>query len=131
MGSNSNSLHHRKSGHTENSDTGITPEHRSHLALEDSLKLLNDAKISNAEYIDNLNLEAQIPFLKDPILDLTDGTDDYVPIKGESGYVTMNGNLDDIVVPELSKFGLTGVGNSAIWHEVLTDGGELVKTWFC
>ncbi|XP_013185048.1 alpha-sarcoglycan isoform X2 [Amyelois transitella] len=100
MGSTNNSLHHRKSGNTDTPSTsGHTPEHRGHLALEESLKLLNEAKI-NSEF-DNLNI------LKDPIVDLNDGTDDYVPIKSDmAGYASMKPELDDIDVPDLTKFGI-------------------------
>ncbi|KAG7295013.1 hypothetical protein JYU34_022569, partial [Plutella xylostella] len=48
LGSATNSLHHRKSGNTEH-----TP---SHLVLEETLKLLNEAKIGG-DYIDDLNSE--------------------------------------------------------------------------
>lgn len=113
LGSNTNSLHHRKTGYdkTTPSTRGHTPEHsRGHLALEESLKLLNEANISSLDYTDNVN----VPVLKDPIIDLTDGTDDYIPIKPDgSSYVSMKQNLDNIVVPELSKYGLT-VGSSGI-----------------
>ncbi|XP_050681946.1 alpha-sarcoglycan isoform X2 [Leptidea sinapis] len=110
-----NSLHHRRSLNTDihiASGSGHTPEHNRHLALEESLKLLNEANI--ASEFDNL-------LLKDPVLDLTDGCDDYVPIRPDTidyvplkpdhaGYVSMNPELDDIIVPELSKFGVPGVG---------------------
>ncbi|XP_045506640.1 uncharacterized protein LOC123702859 [Colias croceus] len=75
-----NTLHHRKS-HTHtptHTDTEThTPEHR-HLALEESLKLLNEANI--ASEFDNL-------LLKNPIVDFNDGSEDYVPIKQDPGYV--------------------------------------------
>ncbi|XP_050553795.1 uncharacterized protein LOC118270253 isoform X1 [Spodoptera frugiperda] len=94
MGSATNSLHHRKSTDRTPSTSGHTPEHRTHL-LEESLKLLNEAKI------DSLSI-------KDPIIDLNDGTEDYVPIKPDaSGYVSMK-DLDDIDVPDLAKFGIAG-----------------------
>ncbi|XP_073963378.1 sarcoglycan alpha isoform X1 [Choristoneura fumiferana] len=94
LGSATNSLHHRKSAADKTPSTsGHTPEHR-HLALEDSLKLLNEANIANSIF-DNL---------KDPIVDLKDGADDYVPIKPD-GYVSMK-NLDDIDVPDLGKYGI-------------------------
>ncbi|XP_045455467.1 uncharacterized protein LOC123665169 [Melitaea cinxia] len=111
IGSTTNSLHHRKSN--EKTPTSHTPEHnRGHLALEESLKLLNDANISNE--FDNL-------ILRDQIVDLNDGTDDYVPIKSEmagylsmkadkTGYTNMKSDLDDIVVPELAKYGISGIG---------------------
>ncbi|XP_011548954.3 epsilon-sarcoglycan isoform X2 [Plutella xylostella] len=103
LGSATNSLHHRKSGNTEH-----TP---SHLVLEETLKLLNEAKIGG-DYIDDLNSE---PAMKDPIVDYNDGSEDYVPIKMDAaGYVAMKGDLDDINVPELAKYGLGGVGGSAI-----------------
>ncbi|KAG7294882.1 hypothetical protein JYU34_022731, partial [Plutella xylostella] len=103
LGSATNSLHHRKSGNTEH-----TP---SHLVLEETLKLLNEAKIGG-DYIDDLNSE---PAMKDPIVDFNDGSEDYVPIKMDAaGYVAMKGDLDDINVPELAKYGLGGVGGSAI-----------------
>lgn len=112
MGSATNSLHHRKSTDRTPSTSGHTPEHRTHL-LEESLKLLNEAKI------DSLSI-------KDPIIDLNDGTEDYVPIKPDaSGYVSMK-DLDDIDVPDLAKFGIAG----PIWHEVMA-GEPPVKTWFC
>ncbi|CAG9794865.1 unnamed protein product [Diatraea saccharalis] len=77
----------RRSTHIDTPSTRPhTPEQR-HLALEESLKLLNDAK------------------LKEPILDFDDGTDDYVPIKPD--YVSMK-NLDDIDVPDLAKVGIIG-----------------------
>ncbi|XP_072935659.1 uncharacterized protein Scgalpha isoform X2 [Epargyreus clarus] len=103
MGSATNSLHHRKSTNTDKtpSTRGHTPEHnRGHLALEESLQLLNEANIAS-EY-DNL-------VLKDPIIDLNDGTEDYVPVKPD-GYVSVKGDLDDIDVPELAKYGITGIG---------------------
>ncbi|XP_028157134.1 uncharacterized protein LOC135083856 isoform X3 [Ostrinia nubilalis] len=99
MGSNTNSLHNRRSANIDKTPpTSHTPEHRTHLALEESLKLLNDANIAND--FDNLNL------IKEPIVDFNDGTDDYVPIKTD-GYVSMK-NLDDIDVPDLTKFGIAG-----------------------
>lgn len=108
MGSATNSLHHRKSADKTPSTSGHTPEHRTHL-LEESLKLLNEAKISS---------EFDLP-LKDPIIDLNDGTEDYVPIKPEqtgyismkpeqTGYISMKPDLDDIDVPDLAKFGIAG-----------------------
>ncbi|XP_037295880.1 alpha-sarcoglycan isoform X2 [Manduca sexta] len=106
MGSATNSLHHRKSTNTEKttpSTSGHTPEHSRTLALEESLKLLNEANI-NSEF------DLSIPILKDPIVDLSDGTDDYVPIKSDpTGYVPMNADLDDIDVPDLTKFGIGGI----------------------
>ncbi|XP_059050540.1 uncharacterized protein LOC131845492 isoform X1 [Achroia grisella] len=112
LGSTNNSLHHRKSGNTDKtpSTSGHTPEHRGHL-LEESLKLLNEANI-NSEF-------EKLPILKDPILDLADGTEDYVPIKPDSsgyipikpdatGYISMKSDLDDIDVPDLTKFGIAG-----------------------
>lgn len=120
LGSATNSLHHRKSAAEKTPSTSShTPEHR-HLALEDSLKLLNEANIANSIF-DNL---------KDPIVDLNDGADDYVPIKPDGtgynlikpdGYASMK-NLDDIDVPDLGKYG--------IWHKVC-EGEPPVKTWFC
>lgn len=109
MGSASNSLHHRKSADKTPSTSGHTPEHRTHL-LEESLKLLNEAKLSSE--FDNLNL-------KDPIVDINDGTEDYVPIKpdqggyisaklDQTGYVPIKPDLNDINVPDMSKFGITG-----------------------
>lgn len=77
--------------------------------------------------------------LRDKIVDLNDGSDDYVPIKSEAtgylpmkadktGYTNMKSDLDDIVVPELAKYGISGIGQ--IWHEA--DGSKPpVKTWFC
>lgn len=124
MGSATNSLHHRKSSDKTPSTSGHTPEHRTHL-LEESLKLLNEAKICSE--FDK----------KEPIIDLNDGTEDYVPIKPDSagyipikpdgtGYVSMK-DLDDIDVPDLAKFGIAG----AIWHEISAVGEPPVKTWFC
>ncbi|XP_075986812.1 sarcoglycan alpha [Anticarsia gemmatalis] len=109
MGSATNSLHNRKSVDKTPSTSGHTPEHRTHL-LEESLKLLNEAKISSE--FDNLPL-------KDPIIDINDGTEDYVPIKpDQSGYISMKpdqtayvpikADLDDIEVPDLAKFGIAG-----------------------
>lgn len=122
--SGTNSLHHRKSTIEKTPSTsGHTPEHRT--ALEESLKLLNEANISDFKTLpaDFKNLTSDF---KDPIVDINDGTDDYVPIKTD-GFVTMKGaNSDDIQVPDLTKF--MGVG---IWHEVLADGQPPVKTWFC
>ncbi|XP_063541751.1 alpha-sarcoglycan isoform X1 [Cydia strobilella] len=109
-GSATNSLHHRKSAadHTP-STSGHTPEHR-HLALEDSLKLLNEANIANSLFENS----------KDPIVDLNDNGEDYVPIKPVNlikpdgtgfnlikpdGYVAMK-DLDDIDVPDLGKYGI-------------------------
>ncbi|XP_049880683.1 alpha-sarcoglycan [Pectinophora gossypiella] len=94
-------LHHRRSTAEKTPSTrGHTPEHRNHLVLEESLKLLNEANI-NSEFD---------PILKDPIVDMADGVDDYVPIKPDStGYISMKADLDDIDVPELSKYGLGGV----------------------
>lgn len=119
IGSATNSLHHRKSADKTPSTSGHTPEHnRTHL-LEESLKLLNEAKISSE--FDNLPI-------KEPIIDLNDGTEDYVPIKpDQAGYISMKADLDDIDVPDLAKFGISG----AIWHEVTADGEPPVKTWFC
>lgn len=69
--------------------------------LEESIKLLNEANIST-DY-----------GYKDPIVDITDGTEDYVPLKPDStGYITMKPDLDDINVPELSKYGLGGMVGS-------------------
>lgn len=79
--------------------------------LEESLKLLNEAKISSE--FDNLTL-------KDPIIDDNDGSDDYVPLKqdkneydalkpGQAGYMPVKSDLDDIDVPNLGKFGVTGL----------------------
>ncbi|KOB74203.1 Epsilon-sarcoglycan, partial [Operophtera brumata] len=90
-----NTLHHRKSTIDKTPSSGHTPEHR--IALEESIKLLNDANISN---------EFDIP-MKEPIVDLNDGTDDYVPIKPDSsGYISMKADLEDIEVPDLAKFGV-------------------------
>ncbi|XP_064074867.1 uncharacterized protein LOC113398086 [Vanessa tameamea] len=112
IGSTTNSLHHRKP--TDKTPTSChTPEpNRGHMALEESLKLLNEANISSE--FDNL-------ILRDQIVDPNDGSDDYVPIKSESagylsmkpdktGYVNMKPDLDDIVVPELAKYGISGIG---------------------
>ncbi|XP_045780319.1 uncharacterized protein LOC123877550 isoform X1 [Maniola jurtina] len=110
MGSNT---HQRKSHDRTPSTHSHTPEHnRGHLALEESLKLLNEANISNE--FDNLLLQSKI-------IDLADGSDDYVPIKPDSteylsikpdktGYVSNNPDLDDINVPELAKYGISGIG---------------------
>ncbi|KAJ0170910.1 hypothetical protein K1T71_013682 [Dendrolimus kikuchii] len=112
-GSATNTLHNRKSGTLERitpSTSGHTPEHR-HLVLEESLKLLNDAKITSE--FDNLPL-------KDPIIDLNDGSDDYVPLKpdencydqlkpDQAGYIPIKAELDDIDVPDLAKFGIAGL----------------------
>ncbi|XP_045486118.1 uncharacterized protein LOC110998769 isoform X1 [Pieris rapae] len=92
LGSATNSLHHRKS-HTPSH----TPEHR-HLALEESLKLLNEANITE---LDNL--------LKNPIVDFNDGADDYVPMKPEFvkpdiGFTVKPVNED------LARYGIAGVG---------------------
>ncbi|KAJ8715459.1 hypothetical protein PYW07_009941 [Mythimna separata] len=124
MGSATNSLHHRKSSDKTPSTSGHTPEHRTHL-LEESLKLLNEAKICSE--FDK----------KEPIIDINDGTEDYVPIKPDStsykpdptgyvpikqdgtGYMSMK-DLDDIDVPDLAKFGIAGAM-----------GEPPVKTWFC
>ncbi|RVE52751.1 hypothetical protein evm_002624 [Chilo suppressalis] len=57
------------------------------LALHDSLKLLNDAELN-------------------PVLDYTDGADDYVPIDSE--YVAMKGS-PEIDVPDLAKVGALGL----------------------
>ncbi|XP_063389361.1 alpha-sarcoglycan isoform X1 [Cydia fagiglandana] len=108
-GSATNTLHHRKSAadHTP-STSGHTPEHR-HLALEDSLKLLNEANIANSLFENS----------KDPIVDLNDTGEDYVPVKPvlikpdgigfnlikPDGYVAMK-DLDDIDVPDLGKYGI-------------------------
>lgn len=74
------------------------------------MKLLNDANISSIDYVDNVNGNV----LKDPIIDLTDGTEDYVPIKPDvTGYISMKQDLDDIDVPELSKFGIN-VGGAPV-----------------
>lgn len=108
MGSGTNTLHHRKSADRTPSTSGDTPEHRTHL-LEESLKLLNEAKLSSE--FDNIAL-------KDPIIDLNDGSEDYVPIKPDpsaylskkpeqTGYL-LKPNLDDINVPDLAKFRITG-----------------------
>lgn len=114
MGSATNTLHHRKST-IDKTPTGHSPEHRT--ALEESLKLLNDANIST---------EFDIPILREPIVDMNDGTDDYVPIKPDSsGYISMKADLDDIDAPDLAKYGV------AIWHEESADGQPPVKTWFC
>ncbi|CAH0597811.1 unnamed protein product [Chrysodeixis includens] len=95
MGSATNSLHHRKSSDITPSTSGHSPEPRTHL-LEESLKLLNEAKITGEFDI------------KNPIIDLNDGTEDYVPIKpDQTGYV-MKPDLDDIDVPDLAKFGISG-----------------------
>lgn len=97
IGSATNTLHNRKSIIDKIPTTsGHSPEHRT--ALEESLKLLNDA---------NISAEFDIPIVKEPIVDLNDGSDDYVPIKPDAcGYVTMKADLDDIEVPELAKFGV-------------------------
>lgn len=87
-----NSLHHRKTDKDKH-----TPETRSHLALEESLKLLNQANINKYDDI------------CDKILDLTDGTDDYVPIKEfmtDTNYIKPD--IDNVA--ELAKYGITGVG---------------------
>ncbi|XP_038219549.1 alpha-sarcoglycan isoform X2 [Zerene cesonia] len=83
-----NTLHHRTHAHTptrahtpthtHTHSPAHTPEHR-HLALEESLQLLNEANI--ASEFDNL-------LLKNPIVDFNDGCDDYVPIKQDPGYAT-------------------------------------------
>ncbi|XP_068625653.1 alpha-sarcoglycan [Battus philenor] len=102
LGSTTNSLHHRKSGNTVNtpSTSGHTPEHnRTHLALEESLKLLNEANIA-ANY-------DGVP--KDPIIDPNNGSEDYVLVKPDP-YIPIKQNLDDINVPELAKYGVPGVG---------------------
>ncbi|CAH0721046.1 unnamed protein product, partial [Brenthis ino] len=99
---NTNSLHHRKPDKQTNTHT---PEHtRSHLALEESLKLLNQA-----------NITTKYDELCDKILDLADGSDDYVPIKPDylmdkTGYASLKPDIDDIVVPELAKYGISGIG---------------------
>lgn len=80
-----NSLHHRKCDKDRH-----TPEPRSHLALEESLKLLNQANINKYDDI------------CDKILDLTDGTDDYVPIMTDTNYIKPD--IDD--VSELAKYGV-------------------------
>lgn len=114
MGSATNTLHHRKSTIDKTPSSGHTPEHR--IALEESLKLLNDANIST---------EFDTP-MKEPIVDLSDGTDDYVPVKPDSsGYISMQADLEDIEVPDLAKFGV------AIGHEASMDSQPPVKTWFC
>lgn len=101
VGSTTNSLHHRKStaDKTTPSTSGHTPEHRH--VLEESIKLLNEANITtDFEY-------------KNPIVDITDGVEDYVPVKPDStGYISMKPDLDDINVPELSKYGLGGMVGS-------------------
>lgn len=103
--------HHRK--HDRTPTHAHTPEHnRGHLALEESLKLLNEANITSE--FDNLLLQGKI-------IDLADGSDDYVPIKPDSteylslkpdktGYGPNNPDLDDINVPELAKYGISGIG---------------------
>lgn len=130
MGSNTNSLHHRKStiDKTTPSTSGHTPEHRT-LVLEESLKLLNEANISNPSLkLLDAATDFDIPLLKEPVVDIMDGSDDYVPIKPDStGYISMKADLDDIEVPDLAKFRI----GAAIWHEVLADGQPPVKTWFC
>ncbi|XP_052745047.1 uncharacterized protein LOC112053836 isoform X2 [Bicyclus anynana] len=104
--------HHRKPHDRTPSTHSHTPEHNRHLVLEESLKLLNEANITNE--FENL-------LLQNKIIDLTDGTDDYVPIKPDSteylsmkpdktGYVSNNPDLDDINVPELAKYGISGIG---------------------
>ncbi|XP_013165335.1 PREDICTED: alpha-sarcoglycan isoform X2 [Papilio xuthus] len=109
IGSTNNSLHHRRSGNTTTPSTsGHTPEHNRTLALEESLKLLNEANITG-------NYDG-IP--KDPIIDLNDGTEDYVLVKPDfiqskpdlTGYNSIKPDLDDINVPELAKYGVTGIG---------------------
>ncbi|CAK1541177.1 unnamed protein product [Leptosia nina] len=98
MGSATNSLHHRRSGHTETPSR--TPEHNRHLALEESIKLLNEANI--ASEFDNL-------LLKNPVVDFNDGAEDYVPIKPDSaGYVSIKRDFSDGL--DLAKYGVTGVG---------------------
>ncbi|CAG9569506.1 unnamed protein product [Danaus chrysippus] len=83
-------LHHRK--------LDKTPDKRSH-SLEESLKLLNEANIAT-EYERN------------PIIDYADSTDDYISIKPDTDYIItkMQNDLDDIVVPELAKYGISGIG---------------------
>ncbi|XP_045539929.1 alpha-sarcoglycan isoform X2 [Papilio machaon] len=116
IGSTTNSLHHRKSGNTTTPSTsGHTPEHTRTLALEESLKLLNEANITG-------NYDG-IP--KDPIIDINDGSEDYVLVKPDFiqskpdyiqlkpdtiGYNSIKPDLDDINVPELAKYGVTGIG---------------------
>ncbi|CAG5014419.1 unnamed protein product [Parnassius apollo] len=116
VGSTTNSLHHRKSGNKADtpSTSGHTPEHNiGHLALEESLKLLNEANIAG-------DFDG-IPISKDPIIDLNDGTEDYVLVKPDptayisnkpdvTGYISIKPDLDDINVPELAKYGVTGIG---------------------
>ncbi|XP_013142486.1 PREDICTED: uncharacterized protein LOC106106454 [Papilio polytes] len=107
IGSTTNSLHHRRSGNTTTPSTsGHSPDHNRTLALEESLKLLNEANITNYD----------TP--KDPIIDLNDGTEDYVLVKPDfiqskpdiTGYNSIKPDLDDINVPELAKYGVTGIG---------------------
>ncbi|XP_039760493.1 epsilon-sarcoglycan isoform X2 [Pararge aegeria] len=109
MGTN---VHHRKTHERTPSTHSHTPEHNRHLALEESLKLLNEANITNE--FENLLLQGKI-------IDLADGSDDYVPIKPDpteyssmkpdkTGYVPNNRDLDDINVPELAKYGISGIG---------------------
>lgn len=108
MGSGTNTVHQRKSGMEKTTPTigGHTPEQARTLALEESLKLLNDAKI-NSEF------ESPVPILKEPIVDLNDGSEDYVPIKPDTiVYGTTDCDLDDIDVPDLAKFGISGIAGS-------------------
>ncbi|XP_012545774.2 alpha-sarcoglycan isoform X1 [Bombyx mori] len=96
-------LHHRKS---TASTRGHTPEllhDPSRTVLEESLKLLNEANIINYE-------------IKDPIVDIADGADDYAPIDANgtgflsdtTGYLSMKPDTDGIDVPDLGKFGPVG-----------------------
>ncbi|XP_041985379.1 epsilon-sarcoglycan isoform X2 [Aricia agestis] len=113
-GSNTNSLHHRRSTKTP---TNPSPDNRGHLALEESLKLLNEANINND--LDSL-------LLRNKIIDLADGSDDYVPMEPDQigfkpdvigfkpeipGFKQdYSADLDDINVPELAKYGISGIG---------------------
>lgn len=104
MASHTNNIH-QKITIDNQSTSGLTPEHARPLALEESIKLLNNAKISAIEYVDSI---------KDRIIDLNNGADDYVPVE-EGKY------MDNIVVGNTEGF--------------LTEGGVggalPVKTWFC
>lgn len=131
LGSASNTLHNRKPGNTDEiQQTGNT--RINHLALEQSLKLLNDAKISPfadkiepkttifPNFSDKIELKS---ILKDPVIDLADGSEDYVPVlsgfgaRGNSDNPVLTGfpirkDLDDIDIPDLA-FGL-GSASSVI-----------------
>lgn len=112
-GSGANTLHNRKSATLERvapSTSGHTPEHSRHLALEESLKLLNEAK---------LNSEFEGMPLKNPIIDLNDGSEDYVPLKPEqpysnfqpvtTDYIKVKNDLEDMDERDLAKYGISGL----------------------